>query len=193
MLLTPEFMLKAYASGIFPMAESADSPEIHWYDPPVRGVLPLDDGFHIPRSLAKFIRHSPFTIKVDSDFAGTLRGCAEARPDTWINPLIAGLFEMLHQRGHAHSVEAWQDGKLVGGLYGAKIGSVFFGESMFSLAPNASKVCLVELVNRLRKGGFKLCDVQYQNDHLKQFGVIEIPRRAYLQQLTLAIHQPAIF
>lgn len=191
--LTPALMLKAYASGIFPMADSADSPELFWFEPEMRGILPLDGGFHVPTKLRQFIRRSLYEIKVDTSFAEVIRHCASAREDTWINQTIIDVFTELHHLGHAHSVEAWQDGQLIGGLYGVRIGAAFFGESMFSLKPNASKCCLVHLVEKLQRGGFQLCDVQYQNDHLKQFGIIEIPQAEYRERLKKAKVKHAIW
>lgn len=188
--LTPEMMLHAYASGIFPMAETADSDELHWFSPPVRAILPLD-GFHCPRSLAKVVKRNSFDVRFDTDFVGTITGCATARPETWINHTIIDTFTALHRTGNAHSVEAWQDEKLVGGLYGAAIGGAFFGESMFSSVSNASRVCLVHLVDKLNRDGFSLLDVQFRNDHLTQFGIIEIRRQAYLAKLAAAIRSSA--
>lgn len=187
--LTPQLMLHAYASGMFPMAECAEDTELHWFSPDPRTILPLDT-FHCPKSLAKVVARGDFEIRYDSDFAGTISGCATAREETWINSTIRDVFCALHRMGHAHSVEAWQDGQLVGGLYGAAIGAAFFGESMFSLVSNASRVCLVHLVNKLRQDGYDLLDVQYRNDHLSQFGIVEIPRADYLAKLAQAIQKP---
>ncbi len=186
--LTPALMLNAYASGIFPMAETAESEELHWFSPPLRAILPLET-FHCPQSLAKTVRQKKFEIRFDSDFAGTIDGCATTRPETWINATIRDVFCQLHRMGNAHSVEAWQDGKLVGGLYGASLGAAFFGESMFSLVSNASRVCLVHLVEKLKQDGFELLDVQYRNAHLSQFGIIEIPRAAYEERLARALQR----
>ena len=186
--LTPELMLRAYATGIFPMAESRDDANIFWVDPQVRGIMPLAT-FHVPRRLKKTIR-SDFDIRLDTAFADVLRLCGEegnVRPETWINGTIEnavlGLFEM----GFAHSIETWKDGKLVGGLYGIALGSAFFGESMFSRHRDASKVALVHLVVRLRLGGFTLLDVQFLTDHLRQFGAVEVPARTYLKDLNAAL------
>lgn len=184
--LTPTLMLNAYASGVFPMAETAESEELHWFSPPLRAILPLET-FHCPQSLAKIVRQKKFDIRFDSDFAATITGCATARDSTWINTTIREVFCELHRMGNAHSVEAWQDGKLVGGLYGASLGAAFFGESMFSLVSNASRVCLVHLVEKLKQDGFELLDVQYRNDHLSQFGIIEISRVEYEERLAKAV------
>lgn len=191
--LTPEILLRAYSIGLFPMAESADDPEIFWVSPEVRGILPLDDGFHVSHSLAKFIRKSPFEIRFDHDFAGVMLACAEEtddRPSTWINSTIFQLYCALHSFGHAHSVEAYADGALVGGLYGVSLGSAFFGESMFSRRTNASKVCLVALVEQLRRQGFTLLDTQFTTEHLKTFGALDIPKDMYLQLLEEAMTSP---
>jgi leucyl/phenylalanyl-tRNA--protein transferase len=193
--LTPEIILNAYAIGIFPMAENRDDPELYWVDPDLRGILPLD-GFHLPRRLARTLRQGPFEIRADSAFAEVLRGCAEAtsdRPQTWINAEIELLYTQLFERGHAHSVEAWADGELVGGLYGVHIGGAFFGESMFSRATDASKVALAHLVARLRSGGFSLLDTQFVTTHLAQFGAIQIPRADYRKRLRAAIQERAEF
>lgn len=174
------------------MADSRDGDELHWYSPMRRGVLPLDERFHVPRSLQKFMRQNPYTIHVDTAFAEVIRACAdtrsEKRTDTWINDMIIGLYEQLAAQGHAHSVEAWHEGRLVGGLYGVSIGGAFFGESMFSRLPHASKVALVHLVQRLRNAGYMLLDTQYVNDHLRQFGVLEVPRSDYLAYLENALN-----
>ncbi|MEM6492482.1 MAG: leucyl/phenylalanyl-tRNA--protein transferase [Pseudomonadota bacterium] len=193
--LTAAVLLRAYAHGVFPMAESADRPEVYWVDPEMRGVLPLD-AVHIPRSLRKTVRRGAFEISVDQDFAGVVAGCAEAtptRPETWINDQIRRLYGDLHAMGFAHSVECRRDGALVGGLYGVRIGAAFFGESMFSRATDASKVALVHLVARLRAGGFTLLDTQFTTDHLRRFGAIEIPRSDYRAQLARAIVREARF
>jgi leucyl/phenylalanyl-tRNA--protein transferase len=188
-LLTPEILLKAYQGGIFPMAESADDPELFWVDPERRGILPLD-GFHLSRRLRRVVRQDCFEVRVDSDFRSTLAGCAEAtdkRPNTWINREIMRLYTALYERGAAHSVESWRDGGLVGGLYGVSIGGAFFGESMFSRVNDASKVALVYLVALLRRGGFQLLDMQFLTPHLAQFGAIEVPRTQYQQLLGEAL------
>ncbi|SDG50566.1 leucyl/phenylalanyl-tRNA--protein transferase [Thalassobaculum litoreum DSM 18839] len=193
--LQPELLLQAYAVGVFPMAEGRNDPRLFFVDPDNRGILPLD-GFHISRSLRKTVRRRRFEVVWDRDFEATIDGCAEAtrrRPDTWINPEIRRLYLALYARGHAHSVEAWKDGKLVGGLYGVRLGGAFFGESMFSRATDASKVALVHLVAKLKACGFTLLDTQFITDHLTRFGAMEIPRDAYRQQLATAIAAPVQF
>jgi len=191
--ITPDLLLKAYAIGVFPMAEARDDPRLHWIEPEARGVLPLD-GFHVPRRLARTIRSNQFEVKVDHDFAAVIRACAEAttgRPSTWINQPIEALYTALHAMGHAHSVETWRDGRLVGGLYGVALGAAFFGESMFSRERDASKVALVHLVERLRAGGFRLLDTQFVTHHLAQFGTIEVPRAEYRRLLSDAVSRQA--
>jgi leucyl/phenylalanyl-tRNA--protein transferase len=193
--LTADLLLRAYRLGLFPMAESRASRALHWLDPEARGVLPLD-GFHLPRSLAKTLRTSQFTVTADADFPGTIAACAAARtnrPDTWINLEIERLFIELHRLGFAHSVESWVDGRLAGGLYGACLGGAFFGESMFSTTTDASKVALVHLVARLRLSGFVLLDTQFITAHLARFGALEIPRAAYHARLAEAVEVPARF
>ena len=189
--LTPQILLRAYAMGIFPMAETRDSAEIHWVDPRRRGVVPLDR-FHISRSLAKTIRSGRFQITTDHDFAAVVRGCAD-RPETWINAEIFELYGALHSMGHAHSLEVWQGRDLVGGVYGVTLGAVFFGESMFSRRTDASKVALAWLVHRLRAGGFRLFDTQFLTPHLASLGAEEIPRAAYRRQLDQALQATAQF
>ena len=193
--LTPDILLRAYAAGIFPMAESAEDPELFWVDPERRGVLPLDK-FHLPRRLARTLRRETFEFRIDGDFAGVIRGCAEAvpdRPQTWINREIVALYSELHRNGQAHSVEAWRQGRLAGGLYGVALGGAFFGESMFSRETDASKAALAALVALLRTGGYKLLDVQFVTEHLRRFGAIEIPRARYHRILGEAINAPAYF
>jgi leucyl/phenylalanyl-tRNA--protein transferase len=193
--LTPEILIKAYQAGIFPMAESADDPELFWVDPERRGILPLD-GFHFSRRLRRVVRQDRFDVRVDSDFAGTLAACAEAtdkRPNTWINAEIVRLYTALHARDAAHSVECWQQGALVGGLYGVSIGGAFFGESMFSRVADASKVALVHLVALMRLGGYRLLDLQFVTPHLAQFGAIELPRTQYHRQLAEALRYRGVF
>ena len=190
--ITPEILLRAYSIGLFPMAESADDPEIFWVEPEMRGILPLDT-FHISKSLAKAIRKKPFDIRVDTAFDQVIAACAESveeRPSTWINSTIRRLYSELHQMGHAHSVEAWEGEHLVGGLYGVSLGSAFFGESMFSRRTNASKICLVHLVELLKDKGFTLLDTQFTTEHLKTFGAIDIPKDDYLKLLRAAVDPP---
>jgi leucyl/phenylalanyl-tRNA--protein transferase len=191
-----DLLLRAYAAGVFPMAENAGDPEIFWVRPEMRGILPLDD-FHIPRSLAKTVRRAPFEIRFDMDFEAVIAGCGAARPgrpNTWINLPIRAAYARLFAIGHCHTVEAWKGGELVGGLYGVTLGRVFFGESMFSLERDASKVCLVALVERLRDRGFDLLDTQFTTEHLKRFGAIDVPRRKYETMLEKALDgEPATF
>src|SRR5262245_27972045 len=191
--LTPQMLLRAYALGVFPMAEGRDDPEIYWIDPEVRGILPLEN-FHMPRRLKRTIRQKPFEIRCDSDFEGVINGCAAPGPgrhDTWINNQIFLLNRQLFQMGFAHTVECWRDGALVGGLYGISVGGAFFGESMFSVERDASKVALVHLVARLKLGGFLLLDTQFVTPHLQRFGAREISRAEYRQRLARAIAVPA--
>lgn len=193
--ITPQVLLKAYACGIFPMAESADDPSLYWIEPHLRGVLPLD-GFHIPRSLRKTIRSEQFEIRIDSDFEGVVEGCATPAPDrrkTWINAPIRRLYGELFEMGFCHTVEVWRDGEIVGGLYGVRIGGAFFGESMFHRVRDASKVALVYLVARLTAGGFGLLDTQFTTDHLRRFGAIQISRRRYHRLLEDALALDADF
>jgi leucyl/phenylalanyl-tRNA--protein transferase len=193
--LTPEMLLRAYRAGIFPMAETADDPELFWVDPQRRGILPLD-GFHLPRRLRRVVRQGRFEVRVDSDFAGTLIACAEAtekRPNTWINSEIVRLYTALYARDAAHSVECWQGDALVGGLYGVSIGGAFFGESMFSRIADASKVALVHLVALLRVGGYYLLDLQFVTEHLAQFGAIEVSRAQYRRLLAEALRYRGVF
>lgn len=187
--ITPQVLLKAYACGIFPMAESADDPGLYWIEPERRGVLPLDS-FHIPRRLARTVRQDVFEIRVDHDFGAVIDGCAAPAPGrrkTWINRRIRELYGDLVDIGHCHTVESWLDGTLVGGLYGVRLGRAFFGESMFSRVTDASKVALVHLVARLKAGGFTLLDTQFVTDHLARFGTVEISRRAYSVELDKAL------
>jgi leucyl/phenylalanyl-tRNA--protein transferase len=194
--IPPELLLKAYASGVFPMAESAADPEVFWVRPETRGVIPLD-GFHLPKSLKKIIRQDRFAIRFDHDFAGTIAGCAEKRPgreSTWINKPIREAYERLFERGHCHTVEAWREERMVGGLYGVTLGRAFFGESMFSRERDASKVCLAALVERLNERGFMLLDTQFTTEHLKRFGAIDVPRGKYEKMLDEAVRaEPAVF
>jgi leucyl/phenylalanyl-tRNA--protein transferase len=184
-----ELLLRAYRQGYFPMARTADDPEVDWVRPDVRGVIPLD-GFHLPARLARTVRGTGLLIGIDQAFAEVMALCAEATPDrdeTWINAGIRETYQRLHQLGVAHSVEAWDGARLVGGLYGLKIGGAFFGESMFSRATDASKVALVHLVGRLKRAGFALLDAQFVNPHLAQFGTRPVPHDDYMRQLDLAV------
>ena len=193
--ITPEVLLKAYACGIFPMAESAEDPALYWIEPELRGIIPLDD-FHIPARLARTVRSDRFTVLADRDFDAVLDGCAEPKPGrthTWINKRIRKLYRGLFDIGHCHTVEVYQDGVLVGGLYGVSLGSTFFGESMFHRARDASKVALVHLVARLKAGGYRLLDTQFVTEHLKNFGAIEVSRRHYHQLLAEALIGEANF
>lgn len=193
--LTADLLLRAYRLGMFPMAESRSSRALHWLDPEQRGILPLRE-FHLPRSLLKTLRSGKFQVTADTDFSATIAACAEARPgrpETWINREIERLFVELHGLGFAHSVEARLQGRLVGGLYGACMGGAFFGESMFSTATDASKVCLAHLVARLRLGGFALLDTQFITAHLSRFGAREVPRAEYHRLLAEALEVPARF
>ena len=193
--ITPEVLLKAYACGIFPMAESAEDPALYWIEPEQRGVIPLDR-FRVPSRLARTVRSDRFTITVDRDFEGVMAGCADpraGRPRTWINTRIRVLYRKLHERHHCHSIEVYDGDELVGGLYGVTLGRAFFGESMFHRARDASKVALVHLVARLRAGGFKLLDTQFVTDHLKSFGAFEVPRRQYHKLLETALTGEADF
>ncbi len=188
-------LLNAYKRGVFPMAESHDDPHLFLVDPEIRGILPLE-AFHIPKRLARTVRQDRFEVTLNRAFNRVLEGCAAPAPgreNTWINPLITNLYGALHREGHAHSVEIWQEGRLVGGLYGVAIGGVFFGESMFSRATDASKVALVHLVARLLREGFTLLDAQFHNPHLEQFGLIEIHRHDFHAQLTAALQLPCNF
>jgi len=193
--LPPELLLRAYAAGIFPMAEGRDDPHVFWVDPKKRGVLPLD-GFHIPRTLKKTLRRGSFMVRANSAFERVLEECAApgpGRPDTWINAPIRNAVVELHRLGFAHSLETWLDGELVGGLYGVALRGAFFGESMFSRATDASKVALAHLVARLRLGGFRLLDTQFITDHLRRFGAAEIPARDYQKRLESALEYQARF
>src|SRR5437763_8628662 len=194
--ITPEMLLRAYACGIFPMAESVDDPTLFWVEPEMRGIIPLD-GFRISSRLARTVRSDTFTVTVDKAFKAVMAGCAApaaGREDTWINKRIRDLYHGLHALGHCHSVEVWQDGDLAGGLYGVNLGRAFFGESMFHRVRDASKVALVHLVARLIAGGFELLDTQYVTEHLRSFGAAEISRRRYRTLLDLAVAgEPAVF
>lgn len=190
-ILTADLLLRAYASGVFPMAEDAGSDEVFWVDPRQRGILPLD-GLQVSRRLARSFRGGAFEIRIDHAFDAVVAACAD-RPETWINPVIFRLYGELHRRGHAHSVEIWCDGHLAGGLYGVALGAVFFGESMFSRRRDASKLALVALVARLNAGGFRLLDTQFVTDHLLSLGAVEIPRADYRRRLAEALAGAADF
>ncbi|WP_256375858.1 leucyl/phenylalanyl-tRNA--protein transferase [Caulobacter sp. S45] len=192
---TAEELIACYKRGVFPMAEARDDPRVFLIDPEERGVIPLD-GFHTPRRLARTVRAEPFDMRVDTAFEAVIDGCsaqAEDRPETWINDAIRHLYRELFARGQAHTVECWQGERLVGGLYGVSLGGAFFGESMFSLERDASKVALVHLVGRLIVGGYKLLDAQFMTEHLAQFGALEIPRADYRRRLLEALVAPADF
>ena len=197
---SPETLIKAYSLGVFPMADSADSREIKFYDPDVRALIPLawQEGarheFHLPRRLARTVRKQPFTVTINRDFAAVIDECAalrDGRKETWINRDIRQLYVALHRLGFAHSLEVWNEDRLVGGLYGVALRAAFFGESMFSRRTDASKVALVHLVARLRFGGFRLLDAQFTNDHLLQFGIHEIGRERFQARLADALAHPA--
>jgi leucyl/phenylalanyl-tRNA--protein transferase len=193
--ITPDVLLKAYACGIFPMAESADDPALYWIEPERRGVIPLE-GFHVPTRLARSVRRNPFTVVADRDFDSVIAGCGEAGPGrarTWINTRIRNLYRGLYDIGHCHTVEVYDGDELVGGLYGVSLGRAFFGESMFHRARDASKIALVHLVARLKAGGYKLLDTQFVTDHLKIFGAIELSRRQYHKVLAEALIGEADF
>jgi leucyl/phenylalanyl-tRNA---protein transferase len=193
--ITTDTLLRAYAAGVFPMAERRTDTELFWVSPEARGILPLD-GFHVSHRLARTVRSDRFTVKTDTAFRDVMLACAEPAPDrkeSWINDEILRVYGELHDMGHAHSVECWRDGELVGGLYGVRLGGAFFGESMFSRERDASKVALVHLVARLLHGGFALLDAQFITSHLTRFGAIEIPRREYLQMLQDALQTNAQF
>ncbi len=193
--ITPQVLLKAYSCGIFPMAESAEDPALYWIEPQSRGVLPLDQ-VHVPRRLAKTIRSGVFDIRIDTDFDAVIDGCAASRPGrrtTWINVRIRQLYGALFDQGHCHTVETWKGDRLVGGLYGVTLGTAFFGESMFSTEPDASKVALVHLAARLIHGGFTLLDTQFVTDHLRQFGTVELEKDAFHAALERAVPGKADF
>ena len=190
----PETLIKAYALGVFPMADSHDSDDIRFYDPEVRALIPLDDsvgnGMHIPRRLVRTVHKQAFRVTIDEDFPAVIKGCAELaddRTDTWINKDIQALYIALHKMGFAHSIEVWNDNRLVGGLYGVALRAAFFGESMFSRTTDASKIALVHLMARLKTGGFHILDAQFTNPHLVQFGITEISRDAFQDKLAQAM------
>jgi leucyl/phenylalanyl-tRNA--protein transferase len=187
--ITPEVLLKAYACGIFPMAEDADDPALYWIEPEKRGIIPLD-GFHVPSRLARTVRTTPLEVFVNRDFDAVIAGCAEpveGRGRTWINQRIRTLYRRLFDRGHCHTVEVYHGADLVGGLYGVSLGGVFFGESMFHRVRDASKIALIHLVARLRAGNYSLLDTQFVTDHLRTFGACEVPRRQYHKLLDAAL------
>lgn len=193
--VTPELLLKAYAFGVFPMAKSRTERDFDWVQPTERGIIPLDR-FHVPRSLRKVLRQGIFKVRTDSAFGAVIEGCAESSPnreDTWINDKIIELFTQLFDAGLAHSVETWIDDELVGGLYGLAMGSVFFGESMFTRRDNASKVALCHLVAIMKEGGYRLLDTQFITDHLEQFGAVAIDQKYYMKELENALGHPGRF
>jgi len=192
MKITPDILLQAYASGLFPMAESRDSAELRWFDPQRRGILPLD-AFHVPKRLQTTLKRAPYRVSFDEDFEGVIKSCADARPETWINDEIIFLYTALHRAGFAHSAEAWDGERLVGGVYGISMGAAFFGESMFSVSADASKIALVHLVEKLKAGGYELFDAQFVNDHIRQFGAMEISRKEYHARLKAALVNEAVF
>jgi len=183
--LDPRLLLQGYASGIFPMADSRDATELYWVEPRSRAIIPLDQ-FHLSRSLRRTIRSGRFTVTCDRDFAGVIAACAK-REETWINAELEHAMVALHHSGHAHSIEAWSDGRLVGGLYGVKLGRAFFGESMFSRMTDASKVALAWLVARLKAGNFSLLDCQFMTDHLASLGAVNVSREDYVALLATAL------
>lgn len=182
--LTPELVLHAYRSGVFPMAD--EEGEIYWFSPDPRCILPLET-FHVARSLRQVLRRGVFEVRVDTAFDEVMAACADRAEGTWISNEIIAVYQQLHRQGHAHSVESWQEGRLVGGLYGVALGGAFFGESMFARVSNASKVALAHLVERLKHRGFVLLDAQWSTPHLRTFGAVEIPRREYLRRLRAAL------
>ncbi len=193
--ITPEVLLKAYACGIFPMAESAEDRALYWIEPDMRGIIPLT-GFHVPARLARTVRTTPFKVFVNRDFDAVIDGCAEpkrGRARTWINARIRRIYRGLYERGHCHTVEVYDGDHLIGGLYGVSLGAVFFGESMFHRARDASKIALVHLIARLNAGGYRLLDTQFVTDHLKSFGAVEVPKQRYHALLEQAVSGEADF
>lgn len=193
LVLTSDLLLTTYRLGLFPMADPDQGDEVYWMDPDPRGILPLD-AFHVPSTLRKLVRRAPFEVSADRDFRAVMRACAEPAPgreSTWISEEIVEVYTALHRRGAAHSVECWQEGRLVGGLYGVALGGAFFGESMFSRVRDASKMALVHLVACLRRGGFTLLDVQFVTPHLARFGAVEVPQAEYKRRLAEALAAPA--
>ena len=189
--ITPETLLRAYAAGIFPMAEGRDDPTIHWVDPRLRGIFPLNN-FHISNSLKRAIAKNNYTIRTNTAFSEVVSACAD-RPETWISTPIKDLYQSLHQAGFAQSLEVWRGTDLIGGVYGVSLGAAFFGESMFSRATNASKIALAYLIDRLRAGGYCLFDTQFMTPHLQSLGAMEIPRAEYHRQLSDALAIRATF
>lgn len=193
--ITPDVLLKAYACGIFPMAETADDPALYWIEPEQRGIIPLS-GFHVPARLARTVRSTALTVHIDRDFDAVIDGCAAPAPDrdrTWINGRIRKLYRGLFDRGHCHTVEVYDSDRLVGGLYGVSLGRAYFGESMFHAVRDASKIALVHLIARLKAGGFTLCDTQYVTEHLRTFGAVEVPKKRYHKMLEEALIGAADF
>lgn len=194
-MITPEVLLKAYAAGVFPMAETAEDNALYWIDPNTRGILPLS-AFHVPKRLARTVRTGKYQIRINHAFEEVMIACAQATPErevTWINDRIRRLYAALFKMGRCHSVEAWFEDKLVGGLYGVSLGGAFFGESMFSHSRDASKVALVHLAARLICGGYTLLDAQFQTEHLSQFGALEVERDDYHDLLAKALEVQADF
>ena len=192
-VFSPETLIKAYSLGVFPMAESKDDPEIHFFEPDKRGILPIMPP-HIPRRLLRLVKQRPYQVTYNRDFPAVIASCAETTPDrddSWINPEIQRLYVALHAMGFAHSVEVWEDNRLIGGLYGVAIGGAFFGESMFSRVSNASKITLCHLMARLKYGNFSLLDAQFVSDHLIQFGIESIDNTAFQKKLKTAINTEA--
>jgi leucyl/phenylalanyl-tRNA--protein transferase len=193
--ITPDVLLKAYACGIFPMAESAEDPALYWIEPELRGIIPLDT-FHVPARLARTVRTTALTVRVDRAFDAVIDGCAApnvGRARTWINARIRKIYRALYAEGHCHTVEVYDGADLVGGLYGVSLGGAFFGESMFHHARDASKIALVHLVARLKAGGYRLLDTQFVTDHLKTFGAVEVAKRDYHRMLEDALSGEADF
>lgn len=188
-VLDPDLLLRAYSIGVFPMSDGRDADEVFWVEPRRRAILPLD-GFHLSRSLRKTLRSGVFTVTRDRAFERIIALCA-ARAETWINPEIEQSYRLLHRLGHAHSIECWREGELLGGLYGVRLGAAFFGESMVSLRRDASKVALAWLVARLKVGGFRLLDCQFMTPHLGSLGAVEVSQQAYLSALSGAVADPA--
>ncbi|MBI1272738.1 MAG: leucyl/phenylalanyl-tRNA--protein transferase [Alphaproteobacteria bacterium] len=193
--ITPDILLRAYAAGIFPMAEDASAKELFWFDPPIRAILPLD-AVHVPQRLRRTVKNHPYQVRIDTAFAEVIAACAEATParkKTWINRQVRELYGALHEMGHAHSLEVWSGLELVGGLYGVHLGGAFFGESMFSRERDTSKIAFVYLAALMRHNGFTLLDCQFMTRHLARFGVHDISRADYHERLSGALKQPAQF